>query len=427
MKGQATMADMTREQLLQKIQRGEKVERADLRGLNLANARLPKAALNRADLDGANLESADLSGASLRRASLREAYLVGINLTGADLENADLEEAKLERAVLAGANLTRANLEGAVLTGADLSGAVLSHAQLAAAKLGGANLAGAVFIHAQLDEAYLGAVHAEGANLTKVSLVNANLEEALLSGAMLNDATLRGANLRLADLSGASMVNADLSGADLSQAKLDGVDARHAILTGAQLTGSSLTGARVSGLIGTGAPLPELQVGWLDASSDGNGERRVENGAIAALLTGRHGHADDSGAPRRYFGRGDVLRNAILQFDAGARVEIDSLFQDCTIKLGDGTELVVGAAGVLADCEILGSGNITVHGKFFERRSPGIVGPRRLVVSSQGVLVTAVAQNEKLTRFSFAPGCQLRVKIVQPAAGQPTEKSEATA
>ena len=45
-----------------------------------------------------------------------------------------------------------------------------------------------------------------------------------------------------------------------------------------------------------------------------------------------------------------MLRNATLDFEAGARVEIDSLFENCSIKLGEGTELVVGESGVLADC-----------------------------------------------------------------------------
>ena len=51
---------------------------------------------------------------------------------------------------------------------------------------------------------------------------------------------------------------------------------------------------------------------------------------------------------RRYFGTGDVLRNATLQFDQGARVEIDSLFENCVVELGEGTSLVVGKGGVLA-------------------------------------------------------------------------------
>ena len=75
---------------------------------------------------------------------------------------------------------------------------------------------------------------------------------------------------------------------------------------------------------------------------------------------------------------------------------------------------MIGPSGVLADCEIVGAGSVTVHGKFFERQSPGIVGPRMLAVSARGAVVSAVAQNAESTRFAFETGCQLRVKIVAP-------------
>ncbi|HSO31470.1 MAG TPA: hypothetical protein VLT33_03110, partial [Labilithrix sp.] len=131
--------------------------------------------------------------------------------------------------------------------------------------------------------------------------------------------------------------------------------------------------------------------------------------------------ADDRSANRRYFGRGDVLRNASLQFDEGATVEIESLFEACTIALGRGTELVIGSDGVLTGCQITGAGNITINGKFFEKqdgkdgkRSGGgasIAGAHQLVVTATGALVGAVQQPAELTRFAFEPGCQLRMKI----------------
>jgi hypothetical protein len=65
---------------------------------------------------------------------------------------------------------------------------------------------------------------------------------------------------------------------------------------------------------------------------------------------------------------------------------------------------------------------VTVHGKFFERQSPGIVGPRQLAVSARGAVVAAIAQSPEATRFAFEMGCQLRVKIVAPK--QPTAKHE---
>ena len=109
-----------------------------------------------------------------------------------------------------------------------------------------------------------------------------------------------------------------------------------------------------------------------------------------------------------------MLKNATLEFEPGARVEIDSLFENCTINLGEGTELVVGETGVLADCKIAGDGSVTVHGHFFERESPGIVGAREVMVSSErGAGGVGAAAPRTLTRFAFERGSRLRVKIVQ--------------
>jgi uncharacterized protein YjbI with pentapeptide repeats len=346
------MGELTRDQALQRLRKNEKLDRADLRGIDLSKASIPGALLSRADLEGANLEGAVLRKASLKNASLREAYLVGSDLQEANLENADLEGAKLDRANLARANLARANLDGASLAGANLSGALLSFAQVSAANLTGADLSNAILTHANFEESALGAVKA-------------------------TDADLRAANLR-----------------------------------GATLTKANLTGAKVAGLVGTGSPLGEVLVSWLDTSAAGDGSGRITNGEIPGLLTGLRAEPKAAPTSRRYFGHGDVLKNATLDFESGARVEIDSLFENCAINLGDGTELVVGEAGVLADCNISGAGSITVHGQFFERQSPGIVGPRELVVSSGGAVVASVRQNKELTRFAFERGSRLRVKIV---------------
>ncbi|MBX3156485.1 MAG: pentapeptide repeat-containing protein [Deltaproteobacteria bacterium] len=403
--------------MLRRIQRGERMDRADLRNLDLSKANLGGGLFDRADLEGSNLEGSDLTGAAMKRASLREAYLVGANLSNANLENADLEGAKLERASLRGANLTRANLEGANLTNADLTGAQLSYAQLATAKLGNANLTNAICAHAELDEAYLGGASGPGARLANASLVGANLEDARFPNAILDEASLTAASLRNADFSNTSLLKTDLSGADLTGANLSGTDLRHATFTRAKLANARLTGAKAAGLVGTGMPIGVVDVTWLDLSPGGDGSQRVENGVIPSVLTvGAIALAGPGGddARRRYFGRGDVLRNATLQFDGGARVEIDSLFQNCTIHVGEQTELVIGEHGVLADCEIVGAGNVTIHGKFFERQSPGIVGPRQLCVSARGTVVSAVAQNLEQTHFGFETGCQLRVKIVSP-------------
>ena len=86
---------------------------ADLSGQDLRD-RL----LTRADLREASLRGANLAGAVLRRAQLAGADLSDAELAGADLRRADLTDARLAGANLAGADLTDANLSGAELAAA---------------------------------------------------------------------------------------------------------------------------------------------------------------------------------------------------------------------------------------------------------------------------------------------------------------------
>ena len=54
------MADFTREEVLEKVQKGESLERADLSGVDLSKANLEGANLRRTDLEGVNFEEAKL-------------------------------------------------------------------------------------------------------------------------------------------------------------------------------------------------------------------------------------------------------------------------------------------------------------------------------------------------------------------------------
>jgi uncharacterized protein YjbI with pentapeptide repeats len=364
------MPELTADAVLGKIKSGAKIERADLRGLAIPKAMLEGVSFRRCDLEGANFEGGRLARAVFKNASLREAFFAGADLSEANLENADLEGATLRDAILRGANLSRANLEGANLQGADLSGARLTHAQLEAAKLG-------------------------GANLTKALLERADLEDADLSAARLD-----GADLTRASLSGADLTEADLRGACLLGACLDGVTA---------------TGARVHGIVGTGQPIANLRADWVDAGADAP-ERIADAAAVMSRLSGR---AAATTTGQRFFGPGDVLRNANLEFGGGASVLIESVFEQCTIELGEGTELVIGKGGALSGCQIVGPGKLTIHGRFVERESPGIAGVTELVVSSSGSLVGAVEQPAGLTRFAFEPGCRLRTRIRHAKNDQP--------
>jgi uncharacterized protein YjbI with pentapeptide repeats len=287
------------------------------------------------------------------------------------------------------------------------------YAQLESASLGGADLSSAVISHAELGECDLSGAKLRKADLSSSNLRSANLEEADLTEATLTNAQLSETRAGGARFIRASLVKVNLSASMLANADLSGADARDANFTKAVLNGAVLTGAKVAGMISADASFSNIRADWLDASAEGDGTRRVPADKVGALL-GKAGPIEPSEgvANRRYFGRGDVLRNATLEFDAGACVEVESLFEQCLITLGKGTELIVGKGGVLSDCQITGAGSITINGHFFEKQSPGIVGPDQLVVSAGGALVGAVEQAPQSTRFAFEPGCKLRMKIL---------------
>lgn len=92
--------------------------RADLDGVQLSNAVLPRAVLQAARLNDGDLGYADLQQADLSYAELRSSRLVGANLRGADLTYADMRGADLSFADLREARLGGARLEGASLKGA---------------------------------------------------------------------------------------------------------------------------------------------------------------------------------------------------------------------------------------------------------------------------------------------------------------------
>jgi hypothetical protein len=115
---------------------------ADLRGAQLAEARLsgislPSVDLSGACLAGADLTRADLHGSRLWGADLRRADAAEVNLYKADLKGARLHQCNLRKADLRGANLVETNLWQTDLTDADLAGARVAAEQLAAAKSAG--------------------------------------------------------------------------------------------------------------------------------------------------------------------------------------------------------------------------------------------------------------------------------------------------
>jgi hypothetical protein len=161
---------------------------------------------------------------------------------------------------------------------------------------------------------------------------------------------------------------------------------------------------------------PILRAEWVDLSPAADGRDRLPSAKVPALLSGGPPRTDRTAPPgpgRRYFGPGDVVRNASLIFSDRSTVEIDSFFQQCSFTLADETELVVGPQGVLADCTITGGGRITVHGQFYEGQSPGIDRPQQVRVSASGLLVGSIRQGSAGTRFAFEAGSRLRLKILR--------------
>lgn len=370
-------SEYSRDEVVRRIQTKQSLRRAGLAGVDLSGLDLEGVDLTRADLDGAKLDGAKLRGACLQNASLREASLDGADLSEANLERADLSGAKLVLAVLAAANLRCVNLARADLSGANLYAARLSGADLSSGTLVRAKLASAELDRADLAHADLAMADLSEADLEDASLVLANLSGANLRGANFVDADLTRTNASAADFSNASLVRAKLTAANLQNASLINADASQADLRDADLSGARLERAR-----SLPAPLaPEK----FDPTTRSN--------------------------ETRYFGEGDLLRGARLNFEAGCKIHIDGRFEECVIVLGEGAEIVIGESGVLKNCRISGHGDIKVHGCFFERQSPGISGPRSLIVSAKGAVAAALEQLAEPTAFAFEPGCRLRIKI----------------
>ena len=108
-----------------------------------------------------------------------------------------------------------------------------------------------------------------------------------------------------------------------------------------------------------------------------------------------------------------MLRNAQLEFGPGARIQVESRFEECSLVIGDGAELVIGADGVLSGCKVRGAGRIIVFGKILEREAPTISGIRFVTVNDGGVVSGTVEQAPERTVFAFANGCKLRLKVTK--------------
>lgn len=242
------MPQLSRNDILDRIARGE-----GLRGANLVRTDLSGMNLAGVDLAEANLRMADLNGADLREARLAGCFLSG---------------AILSRASLVGANMVESSMIGATLKNTDLSGADLSGSDLTGASLQGAQLPGAFLVGTFLNETDL-----SGANLTGAFVRMAQMSGSNLSGAVLENADLSYASLSGVRLDGSCLVNANLAGADLSGSTLKACDLRGADMSGADLSGCNLTGARLRNVKFGGVKLADAWAEWVDMAMDGVEDR----------------------------------------------------------------------------------------------------------------------------------------------------------
>lgn len=412
------MSKVTLEELQELVRNGENLSRIDLRERILGEAKLDQANFQRADLEGANLERADLRKATLKASNLREAFLAEANLEGANLENADLEGANLAGANLRGANLSRANLEGANLTNAILENAQLSNAILHSAVLEGTRISGATMINANLEEAFIGHLEASDANFSRANLCNTRIEGNNFRQCDFQEATFRNAMINKNSLIGNRFYRCDLQASHIINSNLEGCDLRFLNISKAIFEGVNTTGTSTFGISGEPSKVEGLTCEWCDQSEYGDQSRILKgNDAINSFGGQQPQHQQRKQDDQvRYFGHGDILKNATLHFDSLAKVEIDSMFENCKIHLADGARLTVGNRGFLNNCQIFGGGNVAVNGVLFEKDGPAVNEVRELKVGSQGTLVSTVKQHPDQTRFLFEKGSRLQLRVLEQEA-----------
>lgn len=375
----------------------------DLSGTNLRGARLA-----RADLSNTNLRHADLSGADLTGALLKEVFAMGTKLQNATLVASDLQNSVFRSANLAGANLKRANLQESDLERADLSNCNLRSAQLRAANLTGAQLSNANLSNADLEKACLSLAMGVNARLNRATLRHAVLDGSDFRSASLNECNLEQSSAQRACLQGASMVLARLRSADFRHSKLDKADLRKTRCRDIKLQSASLHAARIAELdLGT-TLLGDFPDDQCDLSPSGDGS---SFGTLQDLKR----KARKSAPPEneRYFGAGDVLKNAELRYESGTEVRIDGQFDNCTLKLAAGATLHLSPSAILNNCRIVG-GTLRLEGTFLAPNQVGLECPQLLAVSKQGAVSTSLRQVPGGTIFDFARGCRLRLRLLSP-------------
>lgn len=273
---QAGLATL-KEQVLQRLKRGESLARMDLAGVNLSGADLKGV-----DFTGTYLEFADFSGADLSGAKLTGAVAVRANFSGAKLAKTDFSSA----------NVGKSSFVGAVGAGADFGDAVLSEASFENSAFPGAKFTGGLIMKADFTGADLG-----GAEFTKPLFMDCRLD-----GARLNGATIRRTTVL-----GGSAVGLDLSGAKGETLLFANVDLDRLRAAGAEIAKLRLVGneTRARGADFSGAKLPGSNLRGIDLT-DGNFERAVLDGSDLSEAKLKQARFRGASAVRAHFMQTDL-------------------------------------------------------------------------------------------------------------------------
>ncbi|MBT8490946.1 MAG: pentapeptide repeat-containing protein, partial [Deltaproteobacteria bacterium] len=239
---------LTREEVIERYEKGENIAGAilsgldlsklDLHGIDLSTAQCLKTKFCESNLDGAIFnqtlaQEADFSRASLRnikseKGIFKKALFKEANLANADIDSAILQEADLTKANCAGAKfnmtiLQKARLNQTSLAGADANMSVFSDADASDADFGRIKLFKCLFQKTILDRAdFSGAVvnstMFNGARGEKVKFTGADMSKARMGG----NAVFPGADFRNIKMVQGCFRDSDLSGADFRGSTLGG-------------------------------------------------------------------------------------------------------------------------------------------------------------------------------------------------------------
>ncbi len=294
---------LTREEVIERHEKGESLEGAilsgldlsklDLRGIDLSGAQCRKTKFCESNLEGALFtqtlaQEADFTRASLKdakseRGLFSKALFKEANLSGADFHMSVLQEADLTKADCSGIRinmtiLQRAKLNNTRISNSDLQLCVFTEADASDADFEGTrlfkclfrktlldrvNFSGAALDSTMLFEAKGTDVRFQGADMTRsrmgqnTSLPGADFRDIKMVHGCFRDSDLSGASFRGSEIEMSMVENCDLQGADFylvpakrtrfSKSNLEGADMRGINLFQGSLRKSRLVKADIRG------------------------------------------------------------------------------------------------------------------------------------------------------------------------------------